>query len=293
MRVLITGASGFIGTALSEALRSRGDEVVSLRRGTDGSGPSWSVAERHIDDDALDGIDAVVHLAAEPILPPFTKGRRKRILESRTVGTGLIARAVARAGTPVFVSASAMGFYGDRGEDVLDETAPKGTGFLSDVVAAWEEATAPASDAGARVVHLRTSLVLDEAGRLLRIVMLPFKLFVGGPLGSGRQFWSFISLEDTIRAILHCLDTESISGPVNVATPHPVRNKEFMRALGAVMGRPSIVQVPAFAMRAVLGSDAVDDLVMASARLSPDVLTSTGFEFHHPTIDEALAAGIG
>lgn len=292
MRVLITGASGFIGTALSAALTDRGDDVVALSRGDDGPGPTWSVVDGRIDDGALDGVDAVVHLAGAPILPPWTAAKKQRILESRTKGTDLIARAVAEAGTPVLVSASGMDFYGDRGEDLLTESEPKGSGFMSDVVAAWEASADPARDAGARVVHLRTSLVLDGSGGSLPTMMIPFRLFVGGPIGSGRQFWSFISLEDEVRAILHCLDTGSISGPVNLSAPNPVRNKEFMRALGDEMGRPSIVPAPAFAVKLVLGQEAARSLLLESKRVIPEVLTGTGFEFLHPTIDQVFGAAL-
>lgn len=288
MRVLITGASGFIGTALGQALSARGDDVVALQRGDAMSGPRWDIAAGTIDDDALEGIDAVVHLAAAPILPPWTAGKKRRILSSRVDGTSLIARAVAAAGTPTLITASGMDFYGDRGEDVVTEDTPNGSGFISGVAAAWEQAAIPAIDAGVRVAHMRTSLVLDASGGSLPKMMIPFRLFVGGPLGSGRQWWSWITLQDEVRAILAMLDDVRIAGPVNLASPNPVRNRDFMQAVGAAMRRPAWFPTPAFLLRAVLGSAAADALLLESKRLQPAVLERHGFEFSHPDIGPAM-----
>jgi uncharacterized protein len=289
MRVLITGASGFIGTALTSALRDRGDEVVPLGRGSSGSGPRWDITAGYIDPGALDGIDAVVHLAGASILPPWTKTKKRRILDSRVQGTDLIARAVAEAGTPTLLTASGMDYYGDRGEDLLTESEPVGTGFMAEVSAAWEAAAAPAVAAGARVCHFRTSLALDGSGGVLPLMMLPFKMFVGGPIGGGRQWWSWISIDDEVRAILHLLDENGIRGPVNLASPNPVRNKEFMAALGKAMGRPSWFPAPAFLVRAVLGKGPADSLVLESKRIVPAVLEKTGFVFSYPEIGDAMA----
>ncbi|MDX1448594.1 MAG: TIGR01777 family oxidoreductase [Acidimicrobiia bacterium] len=293
MRVLITGASGFMGTALTQALERRGDEAVALRRGGDGAGPRWDVRAGTIDQDALEGIDAVVHLAGEPILPPWTKAKKERILRSRVDGTGLIARAAADAGTPVLVTASGMDYYGDRGDEVITEQTPNGSGFMAGVAAAWEHAATPAIEAGLRVAHLRTSLVLDSSGGSLPKMMIPFRLFVGGPLGDGEQWWSWITLDDQIRAILHILDNDAVSGPVNMASPSPVPNREFMRTLGRAMGRPSWFPTPAFLLRAVLGSEAAESLLLESKRVHPGVLDQTGFVFRHPQIDEAMAHAVG
>jgi uncharacterized protein len=289
MRVLITGAGGFIGTALAAALRERGDEVVPLSRGSSSSGPRWDIAQGYIDPGALDGVDAVVHLAGAPILPPWTKSKKRRILDSRVQGTDLISRAVAEAGTPVLLTASGMDHYGDRGEDLLTETEPVGSGFMAGVVAAWETSAAPAVAAGTRVCHFRTSLVLDGSGGSLPVMMLPFKLFVGGPIGSGRQWWSWISLDDEVRAILHLLDHDGIRGPVNLASPNPVRNKEFMAALGKAMGRPSWFPTPGFLVKAVIGKGPADSLVLESKRLVPAVLQKTGFTFSYPEISQAMS----
>ena len=292
MRVLITGASGFIGTALGGALSSRGDEVVALQRGDSTSGPRWDIRAGTIDDDALDGVDAVVHLAGAPILPPWTAAKKRRILSSRVEGTSLIARAVAVAGTPTLITASGMDFYGDQGEDLITESAPNGSGFMSGVAAAWEQAATPAIEAGVRVAHMRTSLVLDGSGGSLPKMMIPFRFFVGGPLGGGRQWWSWITLEDEVRAILHMLDDDRIAGPVNLASPNPVRNREFMQAIGEAMRRPSWFPAPAFLLRTVLGSAAADALLLESKRLRPAVLERHGFEFRHPDIRPALVHAI-
>ena len=287
MRVLITGASGFIGSALSAALVARGDGVVPLgRRSTDG-GPTWDIGAGRIDEGALDGVDAVVHLAGASILPPWTAGRKRRILDSRVAGTDLIARAVVEAYTPTLVTASGMDYYGERGDDILTESEPPGTGFMSRVAVAWEAAAAPAVDAGRRVAHLRTSLVLDASGGSLPKMMLPFRFFVGGPIGGGRQWWSWITLDDEVRAILHVLDTQ-ISGPVNLASPNPVRNADFMAALGSAMGRPSWFPTPGFLVQTVLGADAAQALLLESKRVEPSVLQSTGFTFSHPDIGPAM-----
>lgn len=292
MRVLITGASGFIGTALTGRLRWRGDEVVPLGRGERGRGPTWDPTAGRIDDGALDGMDAVVHLAGESILPPWTAAKRRRILESRRAGTSLIAGAVAARATPVLVSASGIDFYGDRGDDPLTETELPGSGFLAGVAQVSEAATAPAAAAGSRVVIVRNSLVLDGGGGSLPKMMIPFRLLVGGHIGAGTQFWSWITLEDEVRAIIHCLDHDRISGPVNMSSPNPVRNEVFMRALGEAMHRPAWFPAPASLVRLVLGADAARSLLLESKRVLPGVLRDTGFVFSHPEIGPALAYAV-
>jgi uncharacterized protein len=293
MRVLITGASGFIGNALTAALVARGDEVVALRRGGSGDGPKWDIGRGWIDDDALDGMDAVVHLAGSPILPPWTAAKKTRILESRVKGTDLISRAVAEAATGVLVTASGIDFYGDRGDDHLDESAPPGDGFMAEVAAAWEGAAAPAVAAGTRVAYLRSSLVLDGDGGSLPKMMIPFRFFVGGPIGRGSQWWSWIMLEDEVRAILHILDNPRVHGPVNLASPNPARNRDFMRALGQAMRRPSWFPTPGFLVKTVLGPAAADALLLQSKRVVPEVLVEHGFVFSHPDIEEAMAHAVG
>lgn len=290
MRVLITGSSGLIGSGLKRVLAERGDEPIPLVRGdSHPGGRTWNPAEGRIDDAALEGVDAVVHLAGRPINPPFTRRRKEEIRRSRVDGTALVAREVARHRPRVFVSASAVGFYGSRGEEELVEDSGPGSGFLAEVVRAWEEATRPAEAAGVRTVKVRTGLVLAGRGGLLPRVMLPFKLGLGGPLGDGRQWWSWISLADHLRALLACIDDERFSGPVNLTAPHPVRNADFARRLAERLRRPAALRVPAWALRMAVGREAADELLLASQRVLPKRLADGGFDFRHPTLEEALA----
>lgn len=290
MQVLISGKGGLIGTALSDLLTERGHEAVALERGEQSGGRTWSIEERRISDTALVGIDAVVHLSGKPILPPFTEGRKKAIMESRRIGTSLLAGAVAEHKPDVFISASAIGYYGDRGDEILTEDSEPGNDFLADVVVEWERACQPAREAGVRTVNIRSGLVMSDRGTLIKLMSLPFKLGLGGRVGSGKQWWSWISLEDEVRAILHCLEDGSLAGPVNLTAPNPVRNEDFARALGSVLNRPSAVPVPAFALKLVLGSEAAEQLVLASQRVKPGKLIASGFEFRHQDIDEGLRA---
>lgn len=290
MQVLISGKGGLIGTALSDLLTERGHEAVALERGEQSGGRTWSIEERRISDTALDGIDAVVHLSGKPIFPPFTEGRKKAIMESRHIGTSLIAGAVAEHKPDIFISASAIGYYGDRGDEILTEDSEPGNDFLADVVVEWERACQPAREAGVRTVNIRSGLVMSDGGTLIKLMSLPFKLGLGGRVGSGKQWWSWISLEDEVRAILHCLEDGSLAGPVNLTAPNPVRNEDFARALGSVLNRPSAVPVPAFALKLVLGSEAAEQLVLTSQRVKPGKLIASGFEFRHQDIDEGLRA---
>ncbi len=293
MRVMITGASGFIGAALTAALREAGHEPVALRRGNGGAGPRWSVDEGWIDEGALDEVDAVVHLAGEPISPRFTSAKKREILSSRTAGTALIARSVVEAGVPILVSGSAVGYYGDRGDELLTEDSAAGTGFLAGVVEAWEEATVPAVEAGVRTVLLRTSLVLGDSGGLLGRMLLPYKLGVGGRVGHGSQYWSWIALDDVVGAIMHALTDESVSGPLNLSAPNPVPNREFVEVLGRVLRRPTIIPAPAPLLGLLFGRQATDELLMASQRAVPTRLLAAGYEFRLPELEPALRAAIG
>lgn len=292
MRVLISGATGLIGSALGDLLTRLGHEPVPLERDEGVGGRTWSIEDRYVGDRALDGVDGVVHLAGRPIAPPFTRGRKRDILDSRRIGTALIAEAVAEHRPRVFVSASAIGYYGDRGDEVLTESSGPGEGFLSDVVAQWESACAPARDAGVRTVNTRSGLVLSDEGDLLKRMSIPFKLGVGGRMGSGRQWWSWISLRDEVRAIVHCLENDSLQGPVNLTSPNPVRNADFVDALAAALHRPAAIPVPAFALKLVLGREAAEQLILASQRVRPAKLVESGFEFEHEDIGDALAAEI-
>jgi hypothetical protein len=219
-------------------------------------------------------------------------------MQSRRQGTRIIAEAVARSQPDVFVSGSAIGFYGDAGDIELTESSPSGEGFLADVVEQWESAAQPAAAAGVRTVLIRTGLVLDADGGLLgqsihpaipwARLLLPFRLGLGGPMGSGSQFWSWITLRDEVGAIVHCLENESVSGPVNLTAPHPARNREFVRTLGEVLNRPAVIPLPAFALKALVGPVFADEAVLASQRVLPTKLIDTGFTWSDPDLQPAL-----
>ena len=292
MNVLVTGSSGLIGSALVPALAGDGHQVRRLRRGsspgTDAA--SWNPADGTFASGALDGIDAVVHLAGENIAGGrWTAARKARIRDSRVDGTRRLCEALAALDVPprVLVAASAIGYYGDRGDELLDESAAPGTGFLPAVSRSWEGAAAPARDAGIRVVHLRIGIVLSPAGGALAQMLLPFRLGVGGVLGSGDQYMSWIALDDVVGVVRHALADESLSGPVNTVAPQAVTNREFTRTLGGVLRRPTILPAPAFALRVALGEMA-DALLLASTRVDPAALRATTFEFQHPQLDGAL-----
>ena len=293
MRVLITGASGFIGRALTEGLHAAGHDPVALRRGPSGSsGPSWDPDAGRIDDGALAGVDAVVHLAGESIGRRWTTAKKQELVSSRTEGTELIASAVAEAGVPILISGSAIGYYGDRGDEILREEAGPGDGFLADLCVVWEQAAQPAVDAGVRTAFIRTSLVLDESGGSFPRMVLPFKLGVGGPLGGGDQWWAWITLEDEVRAIIHCLEND-IAGPVNLAAPNPIKNADFGRELARALHRPGVLPAPAFGLKLLLGSQFAEEVLLASQRVVPSVLEASGFEFAQPTVSEAFKAVFG
>ena len=297
MNVLVSGSSGLIGSALAPALRRDGHVVRRLRRAPGGGADaaSWNPADGTFAAGALDGIDAVVHLAGESIAGGrWTAARKARIRDSRAGGTRRLCAALAALDTPprVLVAASAIGFYGDRGDALLDESAPPGTGFLPEVSRSWEAAAAPALEAGIRVVHLRIGIVLSPAGGALGQMLLPFKLGVGGVLGSGEQYMSWIALDDVVGVVRHALADESLSGPANTVAPRAVTNREFTRTLGRVLRRPAILPAPAFALRIALGEMA-DALLLASTRVDPAVLRATAFEFRHPELDGALRHVLG
>ena len=296
--IAITGATGLIGSALARSLRADGHTVRPLvRRPTDDPGAiRWDPAAGTIDAEALVGVDAVVHLAGAGIGDKrWSPARKREILESRTRGTALIARTMAEMATPptTFVSGSAIGFYGTRGDEVLTEDSAPGDDFVAGVVLAWEDAARPAVEAGIRTVFVRTALVLAPDGGILSRLALPFRFFVGGRLGSGRQWMSWITLDDEVAAIRFVLDRDDLSGPVNLAAPQPVTNAEMATAIGAALHRPSAIPVPAFAPRLALGREMADSLLFASQRVQPTVLTEAGFAFTHPDLSGALAAVLG
>ena len=297
MRLAISGASGLVGSALCEAIERRGDIPVRLvRRHAESENEiEWAPAEGRLDPVALEGCDAVVNLSGESVAGGrWTAARKQRILDSRLDSTTTLSRAMASMDVKpdVFVSASAMGYYGDTGALVVDEESPKGEGFLADVCEAWEAATESAEAAGIRTVHYRIGLVLSSEGGALAQMLPVFKLGGGGRLGSGRQYMSWIDIDDLVAGILHCIDSEDLSGPVNAVAPEPVTNAEFTRVLANALHRPALVPVPAFGLRLALG-DMADEMLLGGARIRPARLLDSDFSFEHATLPEALQDILG
>ena len=293
MKVAITGSSGLIGTALRGALTAAGHRVVPVvRRAARDGEVAWNPAEGTIDAAGLEGIDAVVNLAGAGIGDKrWTEERKRVVLESRTASTDLLARTLASLDRPpsVLLSGSAIGFYGDRGDEVLTEQSPPGDGFLAEVCTAWEQAAQPAIDGGIRTAFLRTGIVQSPDGGALAKTLLPFKLGLGGRLGSGKQWWSWISIDDEVRAIQFLLDGDH-SGPFNLTGPNPVRNEDYTKALGRELGRPTVFPIPKFGPKLLLGAELAETLLYESQRVEPAALVTAGFRFRHETIDDALAA---
>ena len=297
MRVAVTGATGLIGRALIERLASGGHQAVPVVRtaaGSDQPGPvvTWDPAANRIDGEALEGIDAVVHLAGEPIAARrWSHEQKRRIADSRTRGTALLAGALARLDAPpsVLVSASAIGYYGDRGDERLDESSSGGSDFLAVVCRDWEAAAGPARDAGIRVTHPRTGVVLSRSGGALGEMLPFFRLGLGGRIGTGRQWMSWITLHDEVEALVWLL-TADVEGPVNLTAPQPVTNRELTAALGRALRRPTLLPVPKPALWARLGRELTEALLYSSARVAPALLVRRGFRFAHPDIATALEA---
>jgi uncharacterized protein (TIGR01777 family) len=293
--IAITGASGLIGRALTTALRADGVDVRKLvRREAVGADEfRWDPVAGQLDRSALRGVGAVVHLAGAPIgQRRWSLAEKRRILDSRVQGTALIARSVAACETrPVLVSCSAVGFYGDTAE-LVDESSPRGAGFLAEVCDAWECAAEPARAAGVRVVHPRLGLILAGHGGVLRRMLPAFKLGAGAVLGTGKQGFAWVSLADAVRALRYVIEDETLSGAVNVVAPGRVDNEEFTRALADALNRPALFRAPQFALRAGLGAMA-DELLLWGQFVAPARLTARGFEFEYPELSEALAAMLG
>jgi uncharacterized protein (TIGR01777 family) len=298
MKVIVSGSSGFIGSALVRELAARGDDVVRLVR-TPHPGPgsvAWDPAAGTIDGRSLEGADAVVHLAGVGIgSRRWTEEHKARALDSRVRGTRLLATTLAGldAPPPTLLSASGMNFYGDRDDEELTEESAPGMGFLARLCRAWEAQTEPALEAGIRVITFRSGLVLGSGGGIFPKILLPFRLGLGGRLGTGRQWWSWITLFDEIAALIHLLGAADVQGPVNLATPNPVTNAEFTRALARALRRPAAFAVPAVALKVVLGTEMAEELMLVSLRLVPAVLEGSGFRFAHPHLEGALAVLLG
>lgn len=294
-RVLVTGSSGLVGSALVRVLRESGSEVSRLVRSRDALQPGdalWKPKDGTVDTAALEGLDAVIHLAGENIAAGrWSNARKQRIRGSRVDGTRLLCEGLAGRDKPppVLVCASAVGFYGDRGEEILDEGSEVGEGFFPEVCTEWESAADPARERGIRVVHQRLGIVLSDQGGALAKMLGLFRLGLGGKLGSGEQYMSWITLDDVVGAFRHSLDHEDLNGPVNTVSPNPVTNATFTAALARVLGRPAFLPAPAFALRMALGEMA-DEALLASARVRPAKLLESGYEFRHREIEPALRA---
>ena len=301
MKILVSGSSGLVGSALLPVLRSAGHEVIRLVRSPSApSGPGdatvqWNPETGELDGGRLEGLDAVVHLAGENIAARrWTPAQKARIRDSRVRGTALLSDRLAKLAQPpaTLVAASAIGFYGDRGDELLNEESSSGNDFLSEVCRQWEAASLPAAEKGIRVVRLRLGIVLSPRGGALAKMLLPFKLGAGGKIGAGRQTMSWIALDDAVGAICHALTDSNLSGPVNAVAPNPATNLEFTKTLGKVLFRPTLFPMPALAARLALGEMA-EALLLSSTRVEPGRLADSGYSFQYPTLEGALRHLLG
>jgi uncharacterized protein len=297
MRVLVTGASGMIGSALCDSLLARGDEVVGLSRDPERAAAGnprvhwqpWVPAIERPPVEAFEAVDGVVNLVGEPINQRWSGGAKKRIIESRRTATHNLVQTIAALDVKprVLVSQSAIGYYGDRGEELVDESGAAGAGFAAEVPQQWEAAAREVEGTGVRLVIVRTGLVLDSGGGLLKQLLTPFRLGVGGPIGDGRQYMSWIHLDDEIGVIEWALDDERASGPVNATAPNPVTNRVFAKTLGGVLRRPAVIPVPGFALSAMFGAEAAETF-KGGARVLPRRTQDLGYVFRHPELEGAL-----
>ncbi len=295
-RIVMTGASGLVGTLVRAWLSEQGHEVVQLVRPGAGARdrPHWNPGTGELDPSLLEGADGVIHLSGAGIADDRWTARRKKILQSSRVGsTALLARVMGEMKAPpgVLLSASAIGVYGDRGDEILNEDSGFGTGFLAELGRAWEDATAPASSAGIRVVVMRTGIVLDHRGGALGKLIPIFRMGLGGPVGSGEQWVSWIARDDLSRAIEFLLDSD-LAGPVNLVSPNPVMNRDFARAIGEALHRPAVMPAPAAAVRLALGAEMANETALVSQRVIPQRLVNAGFTFGYPDIRGALRAAL-
>lgn len=291
MKLLVSGASGLVGSALVKHLEELGHDVWTLVRRQPGTKELfWDVTGERIDREGLIGVDAVVHLAGESIAGGrWSEDKKRRIKDSRVLGTRLLARALSALSEPprVLVSASAIGFYGNGGDEIMTEGSQAGTNFLAEVCTAWEAETRVAKEAGIRVVNLRVGIVLAKNGGALKSMIPAFRMGLGGPLGSGQQWISWIALEDLVRSVVHCIETDSVSGPVLGVSPNPVMQKTFARALGRALRRPAVLPAPRFALKLMMG-EMGQQLLLDGQRCIPERLRDTGFKWEHPELLPAL-----
>ena len=296
-RFAITGASGLIGTSLSEFLRLKEQEVVPVVRSEEEARGEpavyWNIERGEIDAEALEGFDVVVHLAGENIFGRWTEAKKRRIMESRRKGTELLTRTLVELEDPpeVFISMSGIDYYGDTGDERVDEETPPGEGFLAEVCQAWEGATQPAHESDIRTLNLRTGMVLSKEGGALATMLTPFKMGVGGRIGSGDQYMSWIAIEDYRRIIEHLVFHSELSGPVNVVAPNPIRNRDFTEILGDVLERPTVIPTPKFAVKLALGQMA-EEMILSSHRIDPKRLREDGFSWEYPELQGALRASL-
>lgn len=292
MKILITGSTGLIGSKLIPLLSGKGHTVTRLTRTRSGESPNtafWDPERGEIEAGKLEGHDAVLHLAGENIAGRWTRKKKGRIEDSRVKGTMLLSRTLAGLDSMpgVIVAASGIGYYGDRGNQVLTEDSGPGEGFLARLSIKWEDALSPARDAGIRVVNMRLGIVLTPEGGALGKMLPTFRLGLGGRMGSGEQYWSWVAIDDVLSAIYHSIASDSLRGPVNFTAPNPVTNREFTEALGDALGRPAFLHVPGFALRLLLGEMA-DETMLTSTRAVPSRLLGSGFEFRYADLGRAL-----
>jgi uncharacterized protein (TIGR01777 family) len=291
MRILISGSTGLIGSALTHLLQSNGHSVTRLVRSSQTSGILWDPYKREINKNEIEGFDAIVNLSGETINGRWTAKKKKAILESRLVTTNFLAELITemKQKPSVYVSASAIGYYGNRGDEELAELSSPGNDFLADVCIKWEAVSKPIANEGVRVVNIRNGLVLSPNGGALQKLLLPFKLGLGGPVGNGKQWWSWIGLDDLLRTFEFAIVNDKISGAVNGVAPNTARNSEFVKTLGKALHRPAVLPLPAFAVKLGFG-EMGEGLLLSSQRVAPKALEDSGFEFRHTNLGECLAS---
>lgn len=294
MKIIITGSSGLVGTALVSFFRKEHHEVyklVRVRADLQNDEIAWDPERGVINPNLIEGFDVVIHLAGENIMGRWTESKKKRIKESRVKSTSLLCQSLNQLKKPphVFISASAVGYYGNRGDDILTEQSVKGKGFLANVCEEWEEATRLAAEKGIRVINLRFGMILSSCGGALKQMLPIFKLGLGGKMGSGNQYVSWIAIDDLVRAINYIIHQESLAGPINAVSPDPVTNEEMTKTLGKVLHRPTFLAMPTFMVELVFG-ELGKDVLLSSARVKPSKLEEAGFQYRYPHLEEALTA---